>query len=246
MMLTMNEKTEILNRTPTISKVWGKRFPIPLLSPILKEDITICSVGHAFGQVEPTEPQPATYFVHDFLLDQSQSTGGGSALIDPIQFDLTNSAGYEYMLQAACEKRFQIDLPTDVSTIYFSAFLGRQVTTGLTGGVFAQTSAIIQFGDMTGTSPQITYNGFFISKDNSEAILFEIEGELSSSLGFASITIQAQYAPRTFDPGGKWYDPLSYAVPYGTKSIYPDSETFVLFGYNTSHGVDPGRFVSMV
>ena len=109
-----------------------------------------------------------------------------------------------------------------------------------------QTSANIQFENLTGTSPQITYNSFFISQNNNEAISFEIEGDLSSSLGFASITIQAQYAPRTFDPGGKWYDPLSYGVPFGTKSIYPDSETFVLFQYNTPHDVDPGRFVSIV
>jgi len=77
-------------------------------------------------------------------------------------------------------------------------------------------------------------------------MLFEIEADLSSSMSFASITLQAPYAPRTFDPGGKWYDPLSYGVPFGTKSIYPASETFVLFQYNTPDAADPGRFVSIV
>lgn len=76
----MNEQTKIMNGTPTIAKVWGKRFPIPFLPPILTENITVCSVGHGFGQVTmpPGESQQPIYFVQDFLLDQSQSTGGGS------------------------------------------------------------------------------------------------------------------------------------------------------------------------
>jgi hypothetical protein len=246
----MNEENQRMNTISPVTKPWGKTFPIPKppSSPVLAEDIKISSIGHAFGQL-PTElshGRPPLYFVHDFLLDQSQSTGGGSALVDPLQFDLNNSAGYKYILQAASDRTFQIDLPTGVSNIYFSAGLGRRVITGLSGGVFTGTSANIAFGNLAGMSPHITYNNFSITQNNNEAILFEIEGALTSNLGFKSITIQGHYAHRTFDPGEKSYDPLSYAVPFGTKSIYPKSETFVLFGYHTPHGVDPGRFVRIV
>jgi hypothetical protein len=184
-----------------------------------------------------------SYFVHDFLVDQSQSTDGGSALVDPIQFSLDNNASYRYVLQAPAGKSFLVELPTSVSSFYFSAWLGRQITTGPSGGVFTSGSAKITFAALSGMSPQISYNNFSITQSNNDAIIFEIEGTATSSFGFASLTIEGDYAQRALDPGPKSYDPLSYAVPLGTKSIYPKSETFVLFGYHTAQKTDPGRFV---
>ena len=99
---------------------------------------------------------------------------------------------------------------------------------------------------MVGTSPQFTYNNFSITQNKNDAILFEFDGGLTSHVRFDSITIQAYYGYRTFAPAAQWYDPLSYGVPFGTKDIYPKSETFVLFGYHTPDGTDPGRFVSIV
>src|SRR6516162_5565746 len=117
---------------------WGNRIPIPLLTePILSEDIYVCCIGHAFGQA-PTDPgQPPAYFVNDFLVDQSQSTGCGSFMMDPIQFDLTKSKGYMYRVFGACGKKFPVNIPSGVSNAYFSAWLGRQETTPPGGGTFS-------------------------------------------------------------------------------------------------------------
>jgi hypothetical protein len=235
----MKKTNEIMTATSPVTKLWGKRFPIPIhpFPRILSEEITVSTIGHAFGELPPefSPTQSPLYFVQDFLVDQSQSTGGGSALTDPLLLDLNNIRGYTYFLQAASDRRFQIDLPAGVSSVYFSAWLGRQVTSGLTGGVFLQTPGNVEFEDLAGTPPQITYNSFFMTQHRNEAILFEIEGSITANLGFDSITIQALYDQGSFAPGENWYAPLSYAVPLGTESIYPKSETFVLFGYQTPH-----------
>ena len=112
-----------------VKSQWGRRFPFPVpVGPILSEDIYVCCIGHAFGQVPPEPGADPAYFVNDFLVDQSESTGGGSFLADPIQFDLTQSTGYMYRILASCGKQVKINLPANVTGAYFSAWLGRQET----------------------------------------------------------------------------------------------------------------------
>lgn len=227
---------------PAINPLWGKVLPTLFFpAPTLSEDLYVCCIGHAFGQLPPF--LRGGYFVHDFLVDQSQSTGGGSFLSDPIQFDLTQSRGYMYRISSSCGKHVQINLPVSVTSAYFSAYLGRQVTNP-TGGFFDTMTAQVSFEGLIGTPPNITYNTFSITDGDNQALTFEIEGEVTSSLQFDGILLYGNFS-RDFDPGAKWYNPLSYAVPFGTKDIYPKSETFVLFGYHTSDPVDPGPFVTL-
>jgi hypothetical protein len=105
-------------------------------------------------------------------------------------------------------------------------------------------AAQVTFQGLIGAPPTLTYSSFFVTQADNSALLFEIEGEITSSLQFDGIVLRADFS-RLFDPGAKWYDPLSYAVPFGTKDIYPKSETFVLFGCQTSDPVDPGPFVTL-
>lgn len=167
-------------------------------------------------------------------------------MVDPIQFDLNNSVGYKYILQTALGKKFKVDLPVGVANAYFFRIPGETVNHRAHRRVFAGMQANIEFGNVVGTSPQVTYNNFSITQNKNDAILCEIEGGPTSRVGFDSITIKGYYGYRSFAPTAQWYDPLSYGVPFGTKDIYPKSETFVLFGYHTSDGIDPGPFLSIV
>ena len=94
----------VANQRP-VGAPFNKRLPHPSpKGPILSEDIFVCCIGHAFGEVPPTMLPPGAqpiYFVTDFLIDQSQSTGGGSFLADPIQFDLTQST-WVYVPDIGC------------------------------------------------------------------------------------------------------------------------------------------------
>lgn len=219
---------------------WGNILPLPS-GPILSENLYICCLGHAFGQVPPTESEgEPLYFVSDFLVDQSQSTGGGAFMVDPIQFDLTLSQGYVYQVMASCGKHIHVKLPPKV-TASFAAFLGR-VQIPPVSGFFDATGAQVSFQNLVGTLPTLTYSNFFLSHADNSALTFEIEGDITSSFQFDSLILRADFT-RTIDPGAKWYAPLSYAVPIGTKDIYPASETFVLFSYQTKQSVDPGPFV---
>jgi len=249
------EKSMGQTQTPVTAfeRQWGRRLPFPLpiggrplpVLPILSEEIYVCCIGHAFGQVPSIIPgAPPVYFVHDFLVDQSQSTGGGASLVDPIQFDLTQSAGYMYQISSTCEKHVHVHPPASAIRAYFVAFLGRQQTSPSLGGYFDQSAAQVSFQGLVGAAPNLTYNSFFITHADNSALMWEIEGEVTARLRFDAITLQANFS-RAFDPGAKWYSPLSYAVPLGTKDIWPKSETFVLFGYQTSDSVDPGPFVKI-
>ncbi len=62
----------------------------------------------------------------DFFVDQSQSTAGGVKMADQIQFDFTRSSAYMFSVSAACGKQFNVNLPSGVTNIGFSAYLGRQ------------------------------------------------------------------------------------------------------------------------
>jgi hypothetical protein len=244
----------IIEPNVLVSPPWIRRLPGPVpLAPILTESIYVCSIGHAFGQF-PTELLPPgsepVYFVSDFLVDQSQSTGGGAFLADPIQFDLTQSTGYMFSILAPSGRNFHITLPDNVSSVYYSAYLGRQEING-TSGVFMPTASTgPNWDNFTGLTapyppfPAITYNNFSITQANNSAIILEAEGKIDQSVQFTGINFLANFS-RAVDPGAKWYNPLSYAVPSGTKDIYPKSETFVSFGYQTIDSHDPGRFVTL-
>jgi hypothetical protein len=223
---------------------WVRKLPFPVpVEPILGEDLYVCCIGHAFGQIPPEPGIPPRFFVTDFLVDQSQSTGGGARMADPIQFDLTQSSGYSFNILAACGKRFHVNLPSNVTNASFSAYLGRQEINP-PSGIFTPLPDQVTFENLVGQSPTITYNNFSITHASNSALFFEIEGQVSSSLQFSGINFSA-YFTRTIDAGAKWYNPLSYAVPFGTKDIYPKSETFVIFGYQTDNSKDPGPFVSL-
>lgn len=228
-----------------VNKRWGHITPLPLSGPTLTENLSVYGLGHVFGEVPLEDPsRPPMYFVSDFLVDQSQSTGGGAFMESPIQFDLTLSQGYAYQIAAPSGKRFHVNPPANV-TASFSAWLGRQQIASSLSGFFDPMLAQVSFENLVGTSPTLTYSTFSLTHADNSALLFEVEGETTSSLKFDSLILSAKFT-RAIDPGAKWYRPLSYAVPFGTKDIYPASETFVLFSYQTKNSVDPGPFVTIV
>jgi hypothetical protein len=75
---------------------WGT-MTHPVVRPFV-EQITVSSIGHAFGPVRNDVHQAPLHFVSDFLIDQSQSTGGGSALPGTIHLDLDKWSGYRYVI----------------------------------------------------------------------------------------------------------------------------------------------------
>src|SRR5713101_2379191 len=94
-----------LSKLSQTTKSWGNAYQLPIV-PILTEEINVCCVGHVFGKLPVLPGQSGGHFVQDFLVDQSQSTGGGARMVDPVQFDLTQSPGYVFRIQASCGKRF--------------------------------------------------------------------------------------------------------------------------------------------
>jgi hypothetical protein len=234
------------------SRPWGKvrviprppRWPIPRPIQIITEHIDVCTIGHAFTEIPPEVlfGSSPVYIVSDFLIDQSQSTGGGSALVDPIEFDLTTGHMYVYRL-TFCGKTVHVKVPPAIDSVEFSAYLGRQKTGVSTPDVFTPLSVQIHFSSLVGDPPTFTYQNFSLTSKSNEAMIFEVEANVTGSFRFSGLSISGLYGVRTIDPGVKSYDPLSYAVPLGVKDPGSDKETFVMFSYQTTAAKDPGRFV---
>jgi hypothetical protein len=222
---------------------FGRRTPVPV-GPKITETLVVTSIGHTFGLIAPIDPGPKHYIVQDFLVDQSQSTGGGAMMQNPIQFDLSAAYGYRYSVNAPPGMWFQVKAPPGTERLSFSACLGR-AWLNLMSGFFDQSSAQTQFVGSSGPSPVLTYNSFFISHGNNQALNFEVEGACQD-FSFTSFVTEQSFPPRTEDPGAKWYQPLSYAVPYGVKSPPNGMETFVLFQSVITTPEDPGPFVTIV
>jgi hypothetical protein len=190
------------------------------------------------------DPGPKHYIAQDFLVDQSQSTGGGAMMQDPTQFDLSAAYGYRYSVNAPPGMWLQVKAPPDAVQVGFSAFLGR-AWLNLMSGFFDQFAAVTQFVGSSGPSPILTYNAFFISHGNNQALNFEVEGTWQD-FWFSSFVTEQSFSPRTEDPGAKWYRPLSYGVPFGVKSAPSEAETFVLFQSVSTTPEDPGPLVTLV
>jgi hypothetical protein len=247
-----------------VRRDWGRRRILPS-GPGAQhlEEICVANVGHAWDKLPEFPGQPTLYFVQDFLLDQSGLSGHGALgvakLSETVKFDLTLNSSYGYRLgPALCQgnsKSIKVTLPSDaIGNVYFSAYLGRQVTTGLKGGSFMPGTGSVSWLNLAGTTPpNISYDNFSISQRDNSALIFEVEGEVTETFQFGALFLEGHYPHRSFDPGQKSYYPLSYAVPFGVgelpPSMPPDSETFVLFGYtykpSTAVPADPGPFVSI-
>jgi hypothetical protein len=222
---------------------FGRRAIVPL-GPKIIENLVVTSIGHAFGQIPPVVPGPKLYFVQDFLVDQSQSTGGGAMMQDPLQFDLSAAYGYRYNVTAPSGMKFQVKAPPGAEQLSFSAYLGR-AWLNMGSGIFDASAGLTQFVLATGPNPVLTYNTFFITHGNNQALTFEVEASWQD-FSFSAFATEQTFSPRTQDPGAKWYKPLSYALPLGITSAPPGSETFVLFQCVLTTPVDPGRFVTLV
>jgi hypothetical protein len=114
-----------------------------------------------------------------------------------------------------------------------------------TGQSFSILPANVSFVNLRGTNPSLTYDNFFFLPATDQAVNFEIEGDMPSSLQFDAIIMSGIAGDTNLGFGVQTYVPLSYGVPAGTKNIYPKDETFALFGYHTRDITDPGRFVSI-
>jgi hypothetical protein len=251
--------TNTLSSDVVVQRPWGvKRVPGSV--PQNQEEICVRHIGHTWGKSPGLPGDPIRYFVQDFLIDQSGLSGPQVAkLAETVQFDLTLKTNYKYLVgPAVCRGgggSVKVTIPQNtVGKVYFSAYLGRMVTTGATGGSFMGGTGTVTWLQAGTSTPTISYNGFGITQGNNEALIFDVEGEVSEEFQFGALIMEGEYPARSFDPGQKSYRPLSYADPSGIgplpASMGTTSETFVMFGYNyepsTANPTDPGPFVSIV
>lgn len=242
-----------------VHRPWGVK-KMPGFGAQNQEEVCARHIGHTWGKLPGLPGDPIKYFVQDFLLDQSGKAGPQVAkLAETAQFDLTLKTSYKYLVgPAVCwggGGSVKVTIPqNNIGGVHFSAYLGRMVTTGATGGYGMAGTGTVTWLQATTTTPTISYNAFTITQGNNDALWFDIEGEVSEEFQFGALILEGEYPARSFDPGQKSYRPLSYADPFGIGSLPPgmstDEETFVLFGYtyapSTATPADPGPFVSIV
>jgi hypothetical protein len=242
----MNTETLLAQMSQEPNSTLGSIIQRPNLG-IITENINVCNIGHAFGKNPGVfnNAHQQQYFLQDFIVDQSQSTGGGAAMADPTSFDLSSARAYQFWVANPCGKKFKITMPAGVTKIYFEMFMGRRQTHPVSGYLDASFFPN-PFVNPVGAAPVITYHSFSITHGTNDGFEFKCQGYITADFTFDAINLLGDYATHTAPSGALWYAPYSTAVPIGAKPIYPKSETFILFGYTTSTATDPGRIITLI
>src|SRR5437868_12221053 len=100
--------------------IFHKPNPIFGPPPLIVENIAFSTVGHTFGQGPVVFPwDPPTYYVQDFLLDQTGASGADGKMAALKDFDLTTATSYRLnIFPKDRAKRIKI-VPPSSAQIFF-------------------------------------------------------------------------------------------------------------------------------
>jgi hypothetical protein len=226
-----------------INRQIGTYRPHPLFGPgpLIVENVTFTKVGHTFKEIPPDPGFPAPgYLVQDFLIDQSHLSGCDGAMAATTQFDLTTATRFRFnVFPRDRAHRIHVRPPAGAQAS-MAMFVGRKFVNA-TGDIADIYTPSTTFQYLQGPPPTLTYNEFFIGHNRNHWAYFELEADVQHPFAFFMLRLVADYAPRTFDPGLKTYEPFSFVAPANLP--IPDSVPCLMFSYVTKSATDPGPFV---
>ncbi|MFM9910184.1 MAG: hypothetical protein ACKVOW_12580 [Chitinophagaceae bacterium] len=207
----------------------------------IRETLIPCCIGHTFTKYPGFPGEPVRYVIQDFLVDSSGISGGGAPMEPIIQVGLNESIKAVYSIKTGkCKNRFEV-IPPKGALCSFSSYLGRQSIHPHSGFYDAYPATIV-FNGLSGTAPVINYCWFFIQNGRNDAFHFVIQGNVTGTISFDSISVYAMYPHRNFLPVISFCKPLSYAAPFGLGV----TACYFLFGYSTTSSNDPGPLVRLI
>jgi len=208
-----------------------------LTNTSLFDNTIVNSIGHYFGPALafPGDPNPGNIVI-DFLINQTQETGGG-AVLPTVKRNLDNFTSVFHRIQSPDGQSFHVDFPSDATATTLSAYMVWSTGVADSGGSlgFAQT-----YENLFGPVP--TSGNYSAVGDGNQFFTLTPDVQGVSDMQFSAVTFATAYAPRTTGLGLLTYHPTGFGQPLGTSR----ADAYFLFSYLTNATTDPGRFVTFV
>jgi hypothetical protein len=188
------------------------------------QNVQVETIGHFFQNISPRRT------VRDYIIDQTQTSGGGG-LLQPAQVNFNTNSRYTLRIAAPPGKRFLIHSPEGKAVSFFGSILwdiGGSPGPGDGFGVIEAT-----YGGLQGTPPDFSASRSILSDFNGTFGFYSIASTgFTNDLSFNSITLTAEFSPSYTNSGTLSYPVGSFAA-------------FGLVAY-TSQTNDPGRVIQLV
>jgi hypothetical protein len=196
-------------------------------APVNVGNIQVSALGHA-SRPPPFGHGSFPHLVADYLIDQNQSTGGGSVL-QPVTVDWNTNSQFTLTVSAPPGMKFVVRVP-DGQSAKFGGFLWWQSTGG---GVGPPGDVVVTFNGLEGTPPSFSESTAVLADSHGYFGFFDIDSTpFTSDLAFSAIVITGKPGPQ-------------YAAS-GALNFTPHYESSLQLVCTTSGTNDPGPFVSIV
>ena len=188
------------------------------------------TIGHSFlsTHIDPFPFPQMPNSVADFLIDQDQSSGGGSVL-QPNSVNWDTNSQFVLTVSAPPGQKFLVQVPPGRE----ASFGGSLFWESTRGGSSPIGPVTVRFGGLEGRAPDFLGSDAVLSASHGYFGFSEITSStFSGELAFTSISFTGNASPQ--------YTGL------GTEDYVLHQESSLQIFYTTSDSTDPGPFVSLV
>jgi hypothetical protein len=225
---------------------------------MIKERLLVSKIAHNIA------PLWWGFQTQDFLIDQSQTFGGGGVMETILHTNLAQDDAYIIHIEPPTGTKFHLNIPDGQPHVIFNLNLGRifiqshdgpyppedipalsEIFSAFTRSVTQHLNpAEIEFKNLQydGRQPAMARPqvGYF---EHAVGIFLKAEAVFFGSATFEEIIIHGQYAPPVYPPDAFFdYYPARWQFPR-----FLALNPYVFFWYNTSTNsvTDPGRFIEI-
>jgi hypothetical protein len=190
--------------------------------------VVASSIGHEFfswslpGILPPIPPT-----VDDFLVDQTQTTGGG-AVLPSVQVNFDTNNQFELTIAAPAGMQFAVHVPPDQSV----SLVGDLQWDATGGGSSSDGATTVSFAGLSGTAPDLgSLTAVLSPQHNFFGYNNLYSNPFTNSFSFTSMTLTGTVP--------------SLNLGLGSLTYTPETDSRLGFSHSTTATNDPGPFVSL-
>jgi hypothetical protein len=190
--------------------------------------VVASSIGHEFFSRYPHGLPPfSPSTVYDFLVDQSQTSGGG-AVLPSVQVDFDTNNQFELTIAAPPGMQFAVNVPPNQSV----SLVGDLRWIDSYSGSSSDGTTTVSFAGLSGTAPDLSSLTAVLSPQHSFfGYNYLYSNPFTNSFSFTSMTLTGTVT--------------SLNLGLGSLAYTPETDSGLGFSYATTATNDPGPFVTL-
>lgn len=224
----MDNLTVSGNDLPQFSPPSATNPPTTVNSMVNLGTAVATSIGHEFfGFIVPGYPRSGPARVSDFLVDQSQDSGGG-ALLPSVQVNFDTNDQFELTIAAPPGEQFAVQVPPGQAV----SLIGDMEWYNAYSGSSDDGTTTVSFAGLSGTAPDLGPLTAVLSPQHSFFGYNNLESNpFTNDFSFTSMTLTGTVP--------------ALNLGLGLLAYTPDSGSSLAFSYATTATNDPGPFVTL-